>query len=92
MVRLTRAIADMTQPLISFCAIVKNEKQHLPRCLSSVRPYVDEMIVVDTGSEYETPEIARQQVALCLTSKIYAVNFKPLHTELHLQENRCKML
>lgn len=53
----------MTQPSISFCAIVKNEKQHLPRCLNSVRPYVDEMIVVDTGSEDGTPEIARQQGA-----------------------------
>lgn len=53
----------MNQPFISFCAIVKNEKQNLSRCLNSVRPYVDEMIVVDTGSEDGTPEIASQQGA-----------------------------
>jgi tetratricopeptide (TPR) repeat protein len=40
--------------------IVKNERQNLPRCLSSVKPYVDEMIVVDTGSDDGTPEIAAE--------------------------------
>lgn len=53
----------MTKPFLSFCAIVKNEKHNLPRCLTSVKPYVDEMIVVDTGSEDETPEIAREHGA-----------------------------
>ncbi|MBW4683466.1 MAG: glycosyltransferase family 2 protein [Microcoleus vaginatus WJT46-NPBG5] len=40
--------------------IVKNESQNLPRCLASAKPYVDEIIVVDTGSEDNTPEIATQ--------------------------------
>jgi tetratricopeptide (TPR) repeat protein len=44
--------------VLSLCMIVKNEKHNLPRCLASVKPYVDEMIVVDTGSEDGTPEIA----------------------------------
>lgn len=44
--------------VLSLCLIVKNEKHNLPRCLASVKPYVDEMIVVDTGSEDGTPEIA----------------------------------
>lgn len=43
---------------LSLCMIVKNEKENLPRCLVSVKPYVDEMIVVDTGSDDGTPEIA----------------------------------
>jgi tetratricopeptide (TPR) repeat protein len=46
--------------LLSFCAIVKNEQNNLPRCLQSVRPYVDELIVVDTGSTDETVNIAHQ--------------------------------
>jgi tetratricopeptide (TPR) repeat protein len=38
--------------------IVKNERENLPRCLSSARPYVDEIVVVDTGSQDGTPELA----------------------------------
>ncbi len=45
-------------PNLSLCLIVKNEKMNLPRCLDSARPYVDEIIVVDTGSVDGTPEIA----------------------------------
>lgn len=47
-------------PKLSLCMIVKNEKHNLPRCLASVKPYVDEMIIVDTGSEDGTPEIAAE--------------------------------
>lgn len=46
------------KPFLSLCMIVKNEREHLPRCLQSAQPYVDEMVVVDTGSEDGTPEIA----------------------------------
>ncbi|WP_293125037.1 glycosyltransferase [Microcoleus sp. bin38.metabat.b11b12b14.051] len=49
-----------SQPFLSFCAIVKNESENLARCLASVQPYVDEIIVVDTGSQDDTPEIASQ--------------------------------
>ncbi len=48
----------MEKPLLSFCAIVKNERENLPRCLQSIRAYVDEIIIVDTGSEDNTKEIA----------------------------------
>ncbi|TAE55983.1 MAG: glycosyltransferase [Oscillatoriales cyanobacterium] len=48
------------KPFLSFCAIVKNESENLARCLASVQPYVDEIIVVDTGSQDGTPEIATQ--------------------------------
>jgi glycosyltransferase involved in cell wall biosynthesis len=44
---------------LSLCMIVKNEEQYLPKCLRSVEPVVDEMIVVDTGSTDRTKEIAR---------------------------------
>ena len=39
--------------------IVKNEEHFLAQCLNSVREYVDEIIVVDTGSTDTTIEIAR---------------------------------
>jgi glycosyltransferase involved in cell wall biosynthesis len=48
------------KPILSLCLIVKNEKENLPRCLTSAKPYVDEIIVVDTGSVDGTPEIALQ--------------------------------
>ena len=45
---------------ISLCMIVRNEHQHLARCLQSVLGVVDEIIVVDTGSQDDTKEIARR--------------------------------
>jgi glycosyltransferase involved in cell wall biosynthesis len=47
-----------SKPFLSLCMIVKNEVHNLPRCLDSVKPYVDEVIVVDTGSEDGTPNMA----------------------------------
>ncbi len=43
---------------LSACLIVKNEEQHLERCLKSLAGHVDEIIVVDTGSTDRTVEIA----------------------------------
>ncbi|MCL1908648.1 MAG: glycosyltransferase [Holophagaceae bacterium] len=45
--------------LISLAMIVKNEGATLGHCLESVRPIVDEMVIVDTGSTDKTIEIAR---------------------------------
>ncbi len=43
---------------VSLCMIVKNEEKILDRCLSSLAPLVDEMIIADTGSTDRTKEIA----------------------------------
>ncbi len=43
---------------ISACMIVKDEEEMLPGCLDSIRDWVDEIIVVDTGSTDRTVEIA----------------------------------
>jgi glycosyltransferase involved in cell wall biosynthesis len=43
---------------LSLCMIVKNEAATLPKCLSSVKNVVDEIVVLDTGSSDRTPEIA----------------------------------
>ncbi|HEY9622842.1 MAG TPA: glycosyltransferase [Crinalium sp.] len=49
-----------SRPFLSLCMIVKNESANLPRCLASAQPFVDEMIVVDTGSQDDTVAIAQQ--------------------------------
>jgi GT2 family glycosyltransferase/tetratricopeptide (TPR) repeat protein/2-polyprenyl-3-methyl-5-hydroxy-6-metoxy-1,4-benzoquinol methylase len=46
-------------PTVSLCMIARDEEAHIADCLNSVRPYVDEMVVVDTGSHDRTAEIAR---------------------------------
>ncbi|WP_003540187.1 glycosyltransferase family 2 protein [Desulfotomaculum nigrificans] len=46
--------------MISLCMIIKNEEHNLPRCLSSAKDCVDEIIVVDTGSDDNSVEIAKQ--------------------------------
>lgn len=46
------------QVTVSLCMIVKNEEQTLDRCLASVRDFVDEIVIVDTGSTDKTKEIA----------------------------------
>ncbi len=44
---------------VSLCMIVYNEREVLNRCLSSVRAVVDEIVVVDTGSDDGTIELAK---------------------------------
>jgi tetratricopeptide (TPR) repeat protein len=46
------------KPLISLAMMVKDEEEMLPACLESIAPYVDEIVVVDTGSTDRTVEIA----------------------------------
>jgi hypothetical protein len=48
---------DIPRPRLSLCMIVRDNAKTLPACLESTRPWVDEMIVVDTGSVDETPRI-----------------------------------
>ena len=51
---------------ISLCMIVKNEEQLLRRCLNSAKSVADEIIIVDTGSEDQTKQIARE-----FTDRVY---------------------
>lgn len=43
---------------VSVCMIVKNEEKKLSRCLESVKPYGFEIVIVDTGSQDKTCEVA----------------------------------
>jgi GT2 family glycosyltransferase/tetratricopeptide (TPR) repeat protein/2-polyprenyl-3-methyl-5-hydroxy-6-metoxy-1,4-benzoquinol methylase len=45
---------------LSLCMIVRDNSGTLGPCLESIRPWVDEMVVVDTGSVDETPRIAER--------------------------------
>lgn len=45
---------------ISLCMIVKNEEAVLKRCLDSLYSVADEIIIVDTGSNDNTKNIAKQ--------------------------------
>ena len=52
-------------PSISAVLIVKNEQQHIEACLTPLTTAVDEIIVVDTGSEDDTLAIARKFTNHC---------------------------
>ncbi|NBH70734.1 glycosyltransferase [Clostridiaceae bacterium] len=56
---------------VSLCMIVKNEEPVLARCLETVGRLVDEIIIVDTGSEDKTREIAGEYGA-----KVYEFAWK----------------
>ncbi|MFC2076564.1 tetratricopeptide repeat protein [candidate division KSB1 bacterium] len=45
---------------LSLAMIVRNEAADIARCLGEIRPLVDEMVVVDTGSDDNTPALAAE--------------------------------
>lgn len=45
---------------LSLCMIVRDNERTIRPCLESIRPWVDEIIIVDTGSIDRTPEICRE--------------------------------
>lgn len=56
--------------MISLCMIVKNEENNISKCLNSIKDYVDEIIITDTGSTDSTKEIAKN-----FTDKIFDYNW-----------------
>lgn len=65
---------------ISACMMVRNEEKNLERCLKSVKPIVDEIVLVDTGSTDSTMEIGRRYGA-----KIYE---HPWENDFSLHRNQ----
>ena len=53
-------MSEQLKPKLSLCMIVKDEEQLLPSCLESVKSFIDEIIIVDTGSTDRTILIAEQ--------------------------------
>ena len=54
---------------ISLCMIVKDEEDVIGRCLDSVKDLVDEIIVVDTGSQDKTKQIISEY-----TDKVFEIS------------------
>lgn len=50
----------MTKSTLAVALIVKNEAQHLESCLETVHDWVNEIVVMDSGSTDNTEEIARR--------------------------------
>ncbi|WP_339735842.1 glycosyltransferase [uncultured Gimesia sp.] len=51
---------------LSLCMIVRDNEDTIGPCLESIRPWVDEIIIVDTGSKDRTPDICREYGARML--------------------------
>lgn len=54
-----------SRPRVSLSMIVKDEIAHLERCLDSIAPFVDELVIVDTGSRDGTWELVQQRADVC---------------------------
>ncbi|WP_276571034.1 glycosyltransferase family 2 protein [Bacillus sp. TH13] len=59
----------MNHPTISLCMIVKDEEKNILNCLESVKEFIDEIIIVDTGSTDQT-------VAICQAFNAKIFHFK----------------
>lgn len=66
----------MTKIPISVCIIAKNEEKHIEQCLKHLIKYGMEIVVVDTGSEDATVELARKY-----TSNVYETEWKNSFSE-----------
>lgn len=49
-----------SMPTLAVALIVKNEAKHLQACLETVAGWVDEIVILDSGSSDETEAIARR--------------------------------
>lgn len=47
-------------PVIAAVLIVRDEARSIARCLASIKPHVDRILVLDTGSTDGTPELAAE--------------------------------
>ena len=61
----------MPQPFLSVLILTKNNQRSINYALMSVQPYADETIVLDSGSQDKTLEIANRY-----TDKIYFREFE----------------
>jgi len=44
---------------LSVCMIVRNEQHYMPACLNAIKKFADEIVLLDTGSDDRTADIAR---------------------------------
>jgi hypothetical protein len=67
--RIGKRAQPPTDQTLSLCMIVKDEQQMLPQCLDAIAGFVDELIIVDTGSTDDTVQIAESYGAKVLHHK-----------------------
>ena len=65
---------------VALAMIARDEQRCIARCLDSVRPWVDRMVVLDTGSSDATVQLARQHGAV--------VHAAPWEDDFSLARNR----
>ena len=70
---------------LSVFIIAKNEEDRLPEAISSVKEWVDEVIVIDSGSDDRTV-----QVALNLGARVYYNQWEGYGKQKVFGENKCK--
>lgn len=46
------------RPTLAMVTMVKNEEKNIARCINSIKPIADEIVIIDTGSTDKTIEIA----------------------------------
>ncbi len=56
---MVQPLAECADAAPTLVVIAKNESRCIERCLRSAQPYVNRMLVLDTGSTDGTPELAR---------------------------------
>jgi glycosyltransferase involved in cell wall biosynthesis/2-polyprenyl-3-methyl-5-hydroxy-6-metoxy-1,4-benzoquinol methylase len=59
------------KPVVYAGLIVKNEERDLPRCLKSIEPVVDGVVIVDTGSTDRTLEVATSTIGTPVHTQVY---------------------
>ncbi|MGR6860382.1 glycosyltransferase family 2 protein [Aliivibrio salmonicida] len=65
-------MSHSSTPTLAVALIVKNEAKHLQACLETVQGWVDEIVILDSGSTDETESIAHQ-----FTDKFFVNNEWP---------------
>jgi GT2 family glycosyltransferase len=60
-------LLDRSRKRLSACIIMRDNERTIAACIESLKPWVDEIICVDTGSKDETPQIAVGWAPACFT-------------------------
>ena len=55
-----KSLQPVKKPTLAAVLIVKNEADNLKACLASLDGLVDEIVILDSGSQDETPAIAAE--------------------------------
>jgi glycosyltransferase involved in cell wall biosynthesis len=66
-----------TAPTVTLCMIVRNVGRYIDRALRSVVPFVDEVIIVDTGSDDDTKQVIDAAMRGQQRARLQLLDFNP---------------